>query len=302
MSHHPEDSSYASFAERVREFAVDFDGRLDEFLRSQEEIPSELLNAVRYSALAPGKRLRPFLVVRCCELVGGDIDEAWWAAAAIESVHAFSLIHDDLPAMDDDDVRRGQPTCHKKFGEAQAILAGDALVVLAFELLSQATEDPRVNCELVGELASATGWRGMIGGQAVDVASQSAAVARDLVEIIHLQKTSRLFECACRMGAIVGRADAEAVDELARFGQMVGLAFQIGDDLLDLTATEGALGKAVAKDAKAGKQTFPGCVGVEESRMEARRRIASAIAALTRYGPDADDLRSLARFMVERNY
>ncbi len=290
------------FPERLRAFAAKFDRRFDAYLTPAHGVPPELPAAMRYSALAPGKRLRPYLVTRCCELVGGETGTVWPVAAAVECVHAFSLIHDDLPAMDDDDLRRGQPTCHRKFDEATAILAGDALVVLAFELLTREVADRDVASRLVLELASGTGWAGMIGGQAADVHGQSKPPSLEQVKYIHAHKTARLFETACRLGAIAGHADAGKLASAGRYGQMVGRAFQIADDLLDVTAGPTALGKDVGKDAMAGKQTFPRCVGVEGSRAAARNAVETAIAALGVFGPEADDLRELAEYVVDRNY
>jgi geranylgeranyl diphosphate synthase type II len=291
-----------TFPERLGEFAAEFDNRLKEYLTSRGEVPAELLEAVQYSALAPGKRVRPYLVTRCSELVGGQASDGLPAAAAVECVHAFSLIHDDLPAMDNDDFRRGQPTSHKKFGEAVAILAGDALVVLAFEILGRHVADRRLAAEMVLELADGTGWSGMIGGQAVDVTGQAKPPTLKLARYIHERKTARLFQTACRLGAMAGRADQESVERLGRFGQMLGRAFQIADDLLDVTSSAEVLGKNVGKDAKSNKQTFPQCVGIEESTLAAQDAAQAAIAELGIFGPAADDLRELARYVVDRNY
>lgn len=290
------------FPDFLRPFATVFDEHLAAYLTPRGDVPPELLEAIRYSALAPGKRLRPYLVTRCCELVGGAVADVWPVAAAVECIHAFSLIHDDLPAMDDDDLRRGQPACHKKFGEAVAILAGDALVVLAFEILAQEVEDQALAGQLVLELATATGWSGMIGGQTADVLGQSKAPSVELAGYIHQRKTARLFETACRLGAIAGHAPTDTVAALGRFGQMMGRAFQIADDLLDVTATGETLGKRSGKDAKAGKQTFPRCVGTKQSRAAAHDAVEAAVAALRAFGPEADDLRALARYVVDRHY
>ncbi len=311
-----------SAAELLRTFAVEFDGRFDAYLMAAD-VPAQLLEAVRYSALAPGKRIRPCLVVRCCELVGGRRDDAWPAATAIECVHAFSLVHDDLPAMDDDDLRRSRPTTHKQFNEALAILAGDALLALAFEILvryspdESGSEDPlalpspgggrgckaqAVASRMALELARGAGWSGMIGGQAADVVSQGAPPSEDLVKYIHGRKTASLFETACRLGAMAGDGRADAVAALGRFGRHLGQAFQIADDLLDVTATSAELGKGTGKDASAGKQTYPRCVGVEASRALAAEEVQAAVAELSPFGPSANDLRTLAEYVVSRNY
>jgi geranylgeranyl pyrophosphate synthase len=295
-------SSPQDLSQRLQAFAAEFDSHFQEYLSAQQDVPPRLLEAVRYSALAPGKRIRPYLVRRCCELVGGSADDAWPAAAAIECVHAFSLVHDDLPAMDDDDLRRGRPTSHKKFGEAVAILAGDALVVLAFELLARHVRDSNLSATLSLELAQGAGWSGMIGGQTADIEGQSKPPGLELAKYIHERKTARLFESACRMGAMVGRTRVDAVDSLGQFGRMLGQAFQIADDLLDLTSSAEAMGKDVGKDAEASKQTYPQCMGIDASRRAAREATNAAIAELEAFGTAADDLRALSRWLADRNY
>ncbi len=290
------------FPERLRAFAAEFDRRLDAYLKPTGDVPPELLAAVRYSVLAPGKRLRPYLLTRCCELAGGDLNRAWPVAAAVECVHAFSLIHDDLPAMDDDDLRRGQPTCHKKFTEATAILAGDALVMLAFELLARHVEDSALAGQLVLELASGAGWAGMTGGQAADLQGAKRPPSMERVEYIHAHKTARLFEASCRLGVIVAEGDPDTLEALGTYGQMVGRAFQIADDLLDVTASAETLGKGVGKDVQAGKQTYPQCVGIRESRAAAESAIEAALRAIDTLGSEVDELRALARYAADRNY
>lgn len=290
----------ASLPENLKFFAEEFDPRFDAYLRTGGGIPQRLLEAVRYSALAPGKRLRPFLVVRCCELSGGTTEDAWPIAAAMECVHAFSLIHDDLPAMDNDDLRRGRATNHKVFGEATAILAGDALMVLAFEIISRHVADGKIASQLVLELARGSGWQGMIGGQMADIESTSKPPDQALAQWIHERKTASLFRSACRLGAMVARAPGETIDALGRFGESLGLAFQIADDLLDVRSTKSAIGKAVGKDADQGKQSLPRCVGAEQSVALAKAKAGEAIEQLAALGPDADDLRALAAFVVDR--
>lgn len=287
---------------RLQVFAAQFDAHLNDYLQTTSDVPSELLEAVRYSVLAPGKRIRPYLVVRCCELVGGSRDDAWPVAAAVECVHAFSLVHDDLPAMDDDDVRRGRPTTHKQFGEAMAILAGDALVVLAFELLARHVLDRHLAGEMVLELAERTGWAGMIGGQAADIAGQSQDPSLDRTRYIHERKTAALFEGACRLGALAGRGTAADLAALGRFGRCLGRAFQIADDLLDVTSTAEKLGKKAGKDGGAGKQTYPRCVGVEQSRIAAKAAADAAIAEIAGYGTAAGDLREIAVYAASRSF
>jgi geranylgeranyl pyrophosphate synthase len=285
---------------RLGEWAEGFDGVLDEMLTPDVEVPSTLAEAVRYSARSGGKRVRPFIVTRICELCGGTAQQAAPAAVALECIHAFSLVHDDLPAMDDDDLRRGRPTCHKAFNEAIAILAGDALQTLAFELLATRIPDPKAATAAVAELARGTGWAGMIGGQTVDIESENKPTELALVQRIHRYKTARLFECAGRLGAISAGANSEQTEAATDYGKHLGLAFQIADDVLDVTSTTEMMGKAVAKDAEAGKQTYPEAIGLEASRRAADETVALAVDALDVFGPDADDLRQLARFVVER--
>lgn len=290
------------FAEFLKEFAQQFDREFQLLLKHHVIAPPTLADAIQYSALAPGKRLRPFLLVRCCEICGGTAESALPAAAAVECVHAFSLVHDDLPAMDNDDLRRGQPTCHKRFGEALAILAGDALLALAFELLSKQIHDPRISSQLCAELAFATGASGMIGGQAEDILGESQMPDANLTESIHRRKTASLIRAACRMGALVAGADGNRVDALGRFGEKLGLAFQIADDLLDVLGNEADLGKTAGKDARKAKQTYPRCFGIEKSRETADRLAAAARTELDRFGREAADLRDLTRYVVERAY
>ncbi len=288
--------------ERLARFATAFDQRFEGFLSPKEDVPDELVNAIRYAALAPGKRLRPYLVCRSCELSGGRIEDAWAVAAAVECVHAFSLIHDDLPAMDDDALRRGQPTCHKQFGEAIAILAGDALVVFAFELLARHITDPALSAPMVLALARGVGWAGMLGGQTADVLGQDRAPDRKLTEYVQDRKTAVLFSTACRLGAMAGGADEQQRAALGTYGQMLGRSFQIADDLLDVSSSTEVLGKQAGKDIGANKQTFLQCIGVDASRALAQESAQDALAALDAFGPEADDLRELADYVVARNY
>ncbi len=287
-------------ATRLRTWAEGFEPVLHRFLEPGEAVPRKLAEAMHYAAQSGGKRVRPFLVTRACELCGGAAEQAAPAAVAIECVHAFSLVHDDLPAMDDDDLRRGKPTCHKAFGEAMAILAGDGLVTLAFELLATKIADPAVAARAVAELARATGWEGMIGGQTTDILSENLTPDLSLVERIHRYKTARLIEGAARLGAICARADDAKLESVSTYAQNLGLAFQVADDLLDVTSTAEELGKAAGKDATAGKQTYPGVIGIDASRALAKELAEKAEAALAIFGRAADDLRALARFVVER--
>ena len=263
-------------------------------------LPINLRQAVQYALLGGGKRLRPILAVRCCQAVGGDLEEALAPAAAIEMIHAFSLVHDDLPAMDDDDLRRGQPTLHKATSEAMAILAGDVLLGLAFELLASKVE-PASRCgRITSELARAT--NDMIAGQVYDTLGQGEGGADDLERLatIHRHKTGALICCACRMGGIAGDGSDQQIEALGRFGEAIGLMFQIIDDLLDVTASTEQLGKTAHKDAQQGKLTYPGLLGVEKSRREVNRLHKSALVALETLGGAAGHLGQLSAYLATR--
>ncbi len=296
----PTPSTSISIADLLAGFARRFDPVMAEMIAAGPPVPEKLAEAVRYSVQSGGKRVRPFIVTRCCELCGGTARQAAPAAVAVECVHAFSLVHDDLPAMDNDDFRRGRPTCHKAFGEAVAILAGDALLALAFELLATRIPDPQIAVAATAELARATGWAGMIGGQTTDILSETLPPNLALVREIHRYKTARLLERSARLGAICAGADRVRSDAAALYGMELGLAFQIADDLLDVTGEAASMGKAVAKDAAAGKQTYPEAVGIEASRAAAREASDRATAALKVLGPAAEDRREHARFVVGR--
>jgi geranylgeranyl diphosphate synthase, type II len=289
-----------SIADRLAEWARRFDARFERLLADPPGVSKTLAEAVQYAAGSGGKRVRPFIVTRICELCGGTDDDALPAAAALECIHAFSLVHDDLPAMDNDDFRRGRPTCHKAFGEAMAILAGDALVTLAFEILATRISDAGKAARAVAELAAGAGWAGMIGGQVDDMQSEKLPPDAELVRKIHRGKTARLFETAGRLGAIVAGADEAQTAAAASFGEHLGLAFQVADDILDVTGSAAEMGKAVAKDAGAGKQTYPAAVGLEASRHIAREYADQALVAIESFGRAADDLRDLVRFVIER--
>jgi geranylgeranyl diphosphate synthase type II len=263
--------------------------------------PAALGEAIRYSLLAPGKRLRPMLTLMATEACGGDVQAAMPAACAVEMIHAYSLIHDDLPAMDDDDLRRGQPTCHKVFGEATAILAGDALFSLAMEVLAKEIRPAAVAAACCAALAAAAGPCQLVGGQAADIAGQGSGDGLAALESIHRRKTGALICVSLRLGALVAAASAAQLDALEQYGWRLGLAFQITDDLLDVRSNEATAGKRVGKDAEKGKFTFPGLLGVDRSDAYAQELIAEACAALTPLGPPAAGLQTLARGVLERN-
>jgi len=271
------------------------------YLRGTADVPESLGEAMRYSVFGGGKRIRPAILLAACELCGGSAEDALAAGAAIECVHAFSLVHDDLPCMDDDDLRRGRATTHKAYGEAMALLAGDALLALAFGIIVQGYGHKPVAAKLCGELHEATGWQGMIAGQVADLQGEDQSPTRELVDYIHEYKTGRLIRCACRMGAIVAGVDGERLAALGRYGKHLGLAFQITDDLLDATATAEQVGKRTGKDAAAGKQTYPQVLGLAGSRQAASHQIAEAINALEPFGSAAEELTDLARYILDRS-
>lgn len=264
--------------------------------------PQKLLESLDYSLMAGGKRLRPALVMECAKASGpfndGVRSIALSAAAAMELIHTFSLVHDDLPAMDDDDLRRGRPTNHKVYGEAVAILAGDAMVTMAFELLC-ADAPADIAVKLVSELASAAGPAGMIGGQIVDIDTNRPKNLSDLKRL-HRMKTGALITASCRMGAIAANADEAVLACLDSYGKHLGLAFQIVDDILDQTATPEQMGKATHKDAAKGKITYPMLIGLEASQKEAESQLTAALRAVDVLGINAEPLRALAKFVVER--
>ncbi len=268
-------------------------------LKTSLEPHSRLPDAVLYSVRVGGKRVRPILVLETCRVCGGQTEAALPAAIAMELVHTFSLVHDDLPAMDDDDLRRGQPTNHKVFGEALAILAGDWLLAHAFSLLGSECFAPAVSAALVRTLADGT--QRMIEGQGADIAGEARATDGKLVEYIHLHKTAALIETCCRLGATCAGASDDAVTALARYGRHLGVAFQIADDLLDATGAAERVGKGVGKDAAATKQTYPAAFGLAESQTRARREIEETMRALEPFGGRADRLRELARYVIRRD-
>jgi len=279
-----------------------------------QQIDGDLKEAIRYVLEAPGKRVRSVLVLWCCELVGGQVNgtlpakkggsepnhNAEIAAAAIEMVHTYSLIHDDLPAMDDDDFRRGLPTCHKVFDEATAILAGDALLTLAFEILAKEIDEPTIAVKLIGQLAQDAGPSGMIAGQMADLRAERSAGCEEILEYIHTNKTAKMFRCAAAMGAICGGAGKKQFDCLCEYGLKIGLGFQIADDILDVSASSEQLGKTAGKDAKAAKSTYPAVVGIEKAKELQKKLADEAVAALEPFGKEADTLRQLAMALLER--
>ena len=277
--------------------------RLQQLLPEETELPPSIHRAMRYSLFAGGKRLRPILCLEAAHLISSDLNEDLEAiACTLEMVHTYSLIHDDLPALDNDDYRRGKLTCHKVFGEAMAILAGDALLTLAFQVLSNLPHTPgEIRAALVAELARAAGTvDGMIGGQVADLQAANGSASPAQLEYIHRSKTAALIRGAVRLGAFAAQADAEQLEAISCFGENAGLAFQIADDILDVESSRESLGKTVGKDAQQKKLTYPAAYGLERSRQIADQHIRQAQLALEVFGDRAGTLKQLAQYLVSR--
>jgi farnesyl diphosphate synthase len=282
--------------------AAALDSVLQAVLPQPEGGQARVQEAMRYAIFAGGKRLRPFLVLHSGRLFGVDDSRSLRVGAAIEALHTYSLVHDDLPCMDNDDLRRGRPTTHKAFDEMTAVLAGDALLTIAFEILSDARTHPsaEVRCHLIARLAEAAGHNGMIGGQVIDMQADSGFGTED---VIHLQrlKTGQLFEFSCESGPILAGASAEDRARLRAYAEEMGVVFQITDDLLDVTSTAEKTGKKVGKDAQAGKATLVSLLGIEGARAEAARRAERAVAALGPHAERTPELSGLPRFLLDRD-
>ena len=276
--------------------------RLEKLLPPESEEPSTIHKAMRHSVFAGGKRVRPILVLASGESVAGDRDVLLNLGAGIEMMHTYSLIHDDLPALDNDDLRRGVPTCHKVFGEAMAILAGDALMTRCYQVLADIPNlaDP-VKVGIIREIAAATGTvKGMIGGQVVDLESEGKSVSAHVLEYIHHSKTGALLTACVRCGALAAGADTAELHALTEFGDKIGLVFQIVDDILDITSSSEVLGKTAGKDEKVKKATYPAFYGIEASKQKAKELVASALQDIRDFGDEAMPLRSIAQFIVSR--
>ena len=285
-----------SFAEQTESYRQLIDARLDAYSQFDDDCPDVLRQAIRHSLLAPGKRLRPLLTLMAAEACGSEIEAAVPAACAVEMVHAYSLIHDDLPAMDDDDLRRGRPTCHRAFGEGNAILAGDALLTRAFEVIATDVR-PEVAARCCAMLAVAAGASQMVGGQADDLAAEEQETGGlDELEKIHRRKTGAMLEVSLQLGGVIASATPEQLNALQQFGRNLGLAFQVVDDLLDFDGNEEELGKRTGKDANRGKLTYPVLLGVEASKQRAVELVDEAIDATTVFNERSEPFVTLAKF------
>jgi geranylgeranyl pyrophosphate synthase len=303
------DESFESYMEhcraRINAVLASQLGDLESEFTTQPTAPqlARLFEAMRYSLLNGGKRVRPLLVYASAAAIvqGPDAYVLDGAACALEYIHSYSLVHDDLPAMDDDDLRRGNPTCHRKFDEATAILAGDALQSRAFELLSRLPADPTLKLALIETLAAAAGPRGMVGGQAIDLAAVQQRIDLDHLETMHRLKTGALIRAAVRMGALAAGASAAQLQALDRYAAAIGLSFQVQDDILDITSDTATLGKQQGADIARAKPTYPALLGLEQARAKAQALHGQALAALEGFGPSAERLRQLSAYIVERN-
>jgi geranylgeranyl diphosphate synthase type II len=290
----------------MKQLVLEIEAILDQTLPASQTVPAVLHESMRYSTLGGGKRLRALLAMGACAAVGGSSKDTSGLVAAIEMVQAYSLIHDDLPCMDDDDLRRGKPSNHVVFGEAVALLAGDALLTEAFAELARMPEKYGIAYEttvqVIGELARAAGSQGMVGGQAIDISSQGQELAEDTLRYIHEHKTGALFKAALRGGALLGGANPEELNQITRYAENFGLAFQITDDILDETGQAEQLGKAVKTDQLLEKQTYPRLYGLEKSGEMAERCVLECIDALSGFSKKAGLLRELASFIIQRDH
>jgi geranylgeranyl diphosphate synthase, type II len=279
------------------------DRALDRFLPKENARPATIHKAMRYSLFAGGKRLRPILSLAAAEACGGERGAAMPLACAMECIHTYSLIHDDLPSMDNDDFRRGRPTCHKVFGDGIAVLAGDALLTVAFEIAAKVQPTRRYTLQtIIGEIAVAAGSRKLIAGQVADLEAEGKRITRAELRYIHENKTSAMITSSVRLGAMSASATEKQLDALTEFGRSLGLAFQVIDDILDVTQTSEKLGKSAGKDVAAQKATYPAVLGLDGARREAQRLTAKAHGALEPFGASGERLRELANYLLDREY
>ncbi len=281
------------------------DEALDRYLPGEDTFPPAIFESVRYSVFAGGKRIRPILCMASAETVGGNIETVLPVACALELIHTYSLIHDDLPAMDDDDYRRGKPTNHKVFGEDIAILAGDALLTEAFHLMSKREFTDKISSDrllaVIGDISEAAGFFGMVGGQVVDVQSEGKEVGEETLNYIHTHKTAEMIAASVRAGAVLSGGSENKTGALSDYGRNIGLAFQIADDILDIEGKQEILGKDIGSDRSRGKVTFPAIFGLEASRKKARDLVDRALADITQFDSRAEPLRMIATFIIERS-
>lgn len=287
---------------RWKSLTVEVDAKLENCLdRLSKGCPGILRDAMRYSLLSPGKRLRPILCLLGAEALEGTCAMAMANAAAVEMIHCYSLIHDDLPAMDDDDLRRGRPTCHMQFDEATAILAGDGLQALAFETILSDNPDPSIAAKSCLVLARAAGPEGMVGGQSDDLRAEKLGGGTEMLHAIHSRKTGAMIQASVVLGGLAAKGTSAELEKLANYGDCIGFAFQIVDDLLDVESTSENTGKRTGKDLERGKLTFPGLYGVQESRERARDLVDKAISIADAFGPSSNPLKQLARYITDRS-
>jgi geranylgeranyl diphosphate synthase, type II len=299
----PDDGSTRDLADIMAQRRALVDAALDRRLPKADVPPPTIHEAMRYSVFAGGKRLRPMLALFGCEAVGGTLEDAMPAAVALELIHTYSLVHDDLPAMDDDDFRRGRPTCHKVYGEAVAILAGDGLLTHAFQVLADPTDTgvPAARrLQIVGEISAAAGSVGMVGGQTMDIQAEGKALDPTTLLTLHSKKTGALLRVSLRVGGLAGGADDDAMASLTRYGERLGLAFQIVDDILDIEGSSAEMGKTAGSDLRKHKATYPAVFGLEASRREAARLLGEAREAVRPLGAGAATLLALADFVGRR--
>jgi geranylgeranyl diphosphate synthase type II len=287
----------------LRSRQKEIDRALERYLPKPTTKPATLHKAMRYSLFAGGKRLRPILCLAAAEACRGKISNALPLACALECIHTYSLVHDDLPSMDNDDFRRGRPTCHKVFGDGIAVLAGDALLTIAFEIVSSAEPASRYDMSmLLREIAVAAGSQKLIAGQVADLEAEGRKASREQLRFIHENKTAAILKTSVRLGAMSANADAKKLKAITQFGRGLGLAFQVIDDILDVTQTSEILGKSAGKDVAAKKATYPAVIGLEKSRAEARRLTRQAHDALSIFDEKAEALHALANYLLEREY
>ncbi|HBG5343863.1 TPA: polyprenyl synthetase family protein [Clostridioides difficile] len=293
------------FKQCLKEKASFIENILKEYMPKEEGYQKTVIEAMNYSLSAGGKRLRPLLTLEACKIVGGNEEDAIPFAVAIEMIHTYSLIHDDLPALDNDDLRRGRPTNHKVYGEAMAILAGDALLNYAFEVMlagSVNKENPEKYLKAINEIAKGAGIYGMIGGQVVDVESENKQIEKEKLDYIHMNKTAAMMVGCMRAGATIGGANSEQMEEITKYAKNIGLSFQIVDDILDIVGDETKLGKKVGSDIENHKSTYPSLLGLDKSKEIAHNLIDEAKKSIEKLSDDVDFLKGLAEYIINREY